>query len=147
MKKKRLTIVLTGVILLSVGMYVNSNHENNIKMSKTHKIETSKTKEKKPIPYVENYTVQGCIKKFHTYNNFEKSIKDSSFLTDETIVILEPDVNPKEAALWAPGPNGITHLNLDGSVKDTGTVTDKDPRAAKIKHIKKALKVVDENTK
>ena len=144
MKKIKLSIIV-GALLLTGGIYINVKQENNTKLSQTHKIDTSKEEEKKPIPYGENYTLQGCIKKFHTYDSFEKSIKDLSFMTDDTIVILEPDVNPDEAALWAPGPNGVTHFNKDGSVKDT--VTDKDPRATTIKHIKEALKVVDENAK
>ncbi|WYC96568.1 hypothetical protein VNN41_11105 (plasmid) [Lactococcus garvieae] len=146
MKKITLSIVFAGTLLLAGGVYViNSNHVNNTKASTSQEIKKDSGQEQKTIPYGDNYTVQGCIKKFHTYDNFEKAIKDVNFMTDETIVILEPDVNPDEAGLWAPGPNGITHLNHDGSVKDT--VTDKDPRATTIKHIKEALKVVDENAK
>jgi hypothetical protein len=147
LEKRTLSIVFAGTLLVAGGIYITFNHENNTKTSKSQEIKRDAGPEKKSIPYGDNYTVQGCIKKFHTYDNFEKAIKDSNFMTDETIVILEPDVNPAEAALWAPGPNGITHLNHDGSVKDTDTVTDQDPRATTIKHIKEALKVVDENTK
>lgn len=143
--KKIISIVLASALLLAGGIYLNSNHENNTKASTSREIKKIANREKKAIPYGDNYTIQGCIKKFHTYDNFEKAIRDSSFMTDETIVILEPDVNPAEATLWAPGPNGITHLNMDRSVKDT--VTDKDPRATTIKHIKEALRVVDENAK
>lgn len=134
MKKITLSIILVGIVLLAGGMY-----------EKTNNTETLKDKTENPIPYGDNYTVQGCIKKFHTYENFEKSIKDSSSMNDETIVILEPGVKPDETGLWAPGPNGITHLNSDRTVKDT--VTGKDTRVTTIEHIKEALKVVDENSR
>lgn len=147
LKKFTFSTILVGLLLLVGVVFINASNGNNPKANKTSETDKVKAnaKEKKSIPYGDNYTVQGCIKKFHTYDNFETSIKDSNFMTDDTIVILEPDVNPTEAALWAPGPNGITHFNKDGSVKDT--VTDKDPRATTIKHIKDALRVVDENAK
>lgn len=141
-------LTVTGVLLLLGGIYIRAGHENKVQTiaGSESKTSISKERKKRPIPYGDNYTVRGCIEKFRTYNNFENAIKDSSFMTDDTVVILEPDVNPAEAALWVPG-DGISHLINFKTGETSKPITDKDPRATTIKHIKEALKVVDENAK
>ena len=148
MKKTITLLTVTGVLLLLGGIYIRAGHENKVQTiaGSESKTSISKERKKRPIPYGDNYTVRGCIEKFRTYNNFENAIKDSSFMTDDTVVILEPDVNPTEAALRVPG-DGISHLINFKTGETSKPITGKDPRATTIKHIKEALKVVDENAK